>query len=364
MEQLTVEELRQLPNTISITRQVAQTHLGLGLRAAFLMTANVGNMGVLQVGDLGIGKTKTLIAIKNIPFRKTFTRKFTMAGVKAAFNKYFSNSEVSWINFEMADMSEIVVENMLKVVCDILTDHECIHSTSHYDMNIQNSTISFLSACTYPIYNKLWRIIAWRGNFKDRILRYFCFAFKRKRINTADPRAVITLNFPKPEDIQINTSYFNEIVLMLEKQFSSERAFEYTERLLKGSASLNHRGEATDADAKFILLNRTNIEAEGWVASKQRLSGALVIDADALMIFSEALKRTGVRVKRFLEAPHYLEDTESVIEAIYKHPKLLKMIGDRVFPNAKLIAEQIAPQIRFEKFCLNHGQEYYRGLRD
>lgn len=361
IEDFTTEELREIPNTIAVTRQISETHFGLGLRGAFMMTANVGNMGVLQAGNLGTGKTKTLKVIANIKFRKMFTRKFTMAGVKASFNKYFSNSEVSWINYELADMSEIVIENMMKVVCDILTDHECVHSTRHYDCNIVNSTISWLGACTFPIYNKLWKIVAWRGNFKDRILTYIVLPY-RKRVNTSDPHAVLTMNFPKPEDITVNTSYFSEIVKMFEKQFTDERAFEYAERMLKGSAALNHRHEALDSDAKFLLLSKPNIEGIGWVAHRESLSSPLEIESDALIIFAEALKSTGTPIERFLDAPHYLESTDSIVRCIHKHPELFKKIGDTVFPKARVVAEEITPQVKFEEMCLRHGKNHYRGL--
>ena len=350
--ELTREDLKELPVTQSIVKQIGSTHFGLGNRVAFLKVCDVANMGVMQVGVSGIGKTKSLVAVKNMPFRKVFTRKFTLAGIKPAFNKYFSNSEVTWINFELADMSEFVIENMFKVVCDVLTDRSCQVSTSLYDCNIQNATISWLGACTYEIYNRLWKIPAWRGNFKDRILRYFVFAYKRKRVNPNDPHASVHFNLPAMHKVKITTSLFDEVVETLEYQFTSERAFEYAERLLKGSARLNHRVEATDADAKFILLQKPCFEAEGWVGKRKEIAGPVQIDVGALKLFSEALKRGGVQIKKFVRLCR-LESQGPIIDCLFKYPHLFKRISDWIFPNPKLVAEQIVPQIEFERMCLN-----------
>ena len=56
--QFTEDELSQLPNTISIIRQVGKTHPGLGVRAAFMELIDIANMGCLQTGVVGKPKTE------------------------------------------------------------------------------------------------------------------------------------------------------------------------------------------------------------------------------------------------------------------------------------------------------------------
>lgn len=95
IEPFAEDDFKKLRTTVSITKQVAATHFGLGARVAFLKTCDVSNMGVIQVGVPGIGKTKSLIAVKNLISRHKFTKKFTLAASKRSINDYFSNSETS-----------------------------------------------------------------------------------------------------------------------------------------------------------------------------------------------------------------------------------------------------------------------------
>jgi len=356
----TDEDLLQIPNTISITRQIGESHFGLGSRVAFLKIADIANMGCMEVGISGVGKTASLLALERMHHRQVFTRKFTLAGVKQKFNDYFSHNETTWINYELTDLSELVMENMLKVVCDLLTDHSCQIITKQYSMDITDANISWIAACNFEIYNKLWNIAAWRGNFKDRILRYFTFAFQRKRVNPNIPRAAITMNFPKEDEIYIDTDMFEDVVVMLESQFTYERAYIYAERLLRASAALNHRSFASDADAKFILLHGANISAERWASQRETLTGPLQVDLDALFLFSESLKMFGVDIE-WIAKQNLLKvnGKGKVISLIFKNPTLFVRDEDQVFPSHDIMAESILPQVNFERMCVLRGDQYY-----
>jgi len=261
----------------------------------------------------------------------------------------------------MSDLSDIVTENMLRVVGDLIYDNSCEINTSAYVCNIQNSHISWLAACTYEIFNKIWRLVTWRGTTKDRVLRYFAFAYNLNlnKINLHKPAPKITLNFPRFDDITVDTPFFDEVVEMLKSQFSPQRAFDYANRLLKASAALNHRRVATDADAKFILLNRPNVQAEKWASHKKSISSPLVIDTDALQLLSEALTNNGVSMEALAKKETLTGGVSSILSSVYRYPKLFTRIEDWVFAKPELVVENIAPQVAFEKRCLKEGRKFY-----
>lgn len=353
-------DLRQLPSTISIINQVAETHPHLGAPVVFLKLIDYSDIGCVEVGPLGTGKSTALHAVRSLAHRQVFTKKFTLASSKR-FSKMFSNSSLTWLNLEMSDLTDMVMENMLRVVGDLIYDHVCEINTANYSCNIINSTISWLAACTYEIFNQMWDLRTWRGTTKDRVMRYFVFQRLRDEdINLDIPRPQMTPNLTPLRDIEVQTDMVGEIIRMLRSQFSPTRAFDYSFRLLKSSAALNHRRVVTDADAKFVLLHRCNIEAEKWASSKKSISSPLVLDLDALQLFAEALKENGVSARELAKRETLEGGTATLIQSIYKHPRLFTRIGDYVFPNPKIISESIAPQIRFEKTCVQRGRRFYR----
>lgn len=355
--EFTDSELRDIPNTISITRDIGLTHFGLGNRAAFLKLVDIANMGAIEVGVSGIGKTKTLKALESIAHKKVFTKKFTLAASTKKMNDYFSNSQVTWLSYELEDMSDMVFQNMMAVVSDLISEHYCDINTKHYHCNIENAYISWIGACTYELYNQIWMLPKWRGTMKDRVLRYFAFSFKRKNINIADPKAHLDMNSPQDENMEMDmeTGMFDSVVTLLESQFTSERSFEYATRLLKASAQLNDRSVVKDVDAKFILLHSSNIEAEKWASTRQDLSSPLRLETKTLQLFGEALKRNGVSIKQ-LAKREGLENESSILKSILSRPNLFQKMGDWVFPNIEMLSEKILPQIEFERLCVTYDR--------
>lgn len=353
-------DLKQLPSTISIVRQVGETHPHLGPQVMFLKLIDYADMGCVEVGVLGSGKSAALHGVRSLAHRPVFTKKFTLASSRK-FSKLFTNSSLTWINLEMSDLTDIVMENMLRVVGDLIYDHVCEITTANYACNITNSNISWLAACTYEIFNQLWGLRVWRGTAKDRVARYFVFQRLRDEdINLENPQPKMTPNLTPLKEIDVQTDMLGEVIRMMRSQFSPTRAFDYSLRLLRASAQTNHRKIATDADAKFILLHRCNIEAEKWASSKKSISAPLVLDLDALQLFAEALKDNGVSIKELAKRETLEGGVTTIIQSIYKHPKLFVRIGDFVFPNPNILASSIAPQIRFEKLCMQRGKQFYR----
>lgn len=352
------EDMRQLPNTVSITKQVGESHPNLGARVAFLKTCDCADMGIIEVGDPGIGKSASLWAVMHMAHRKLFQKKFTLAAIQK-YNDFFSNSETTWVCLELSDLSEIVAENMFRVVGDLLTENSAEIGTKYYEVIITNAQISFMAACNYELYNKMLLNPLMRSYFRDRLMPLFVFSVKEKRINTTHPQPKITMNFPPPENVKIDTGLFEDIVAVLRSRFSRARAFEYATRLLQGSAALNHRKVATDADAKFILLFAHNIEAERWASTRESLSSALRIDIDALKLFSEAVHENGICMPKLAKRETLEGGITSLVRTVYRYPNLFRRVNDWVFANPKIIAECIAPQLRFERVCVNEGMKYY-----
>src|SRR2546426_5529364 len=132
----TKEDLQQLPNTISIIRQIARGHMGLGIPTAFKKTVATGYCACLSVGIVGVGKTKTLQAQKTICFDKWYDQDIgTLAGTKSNDQEFLSNSNVLWVTYDLSRMSEMAAENTLKVVCALLTEHQIHARTSGYEVN-------------------------------------------------------------------------------------------------------------------------------------------------------------------------------------------------------------------------------------
>jgi len=356
---LTEADLEDIPNTVKIVHDVAESHFGLGTRIAFLKACDDGEQGVLQIGEKGVGKTKSLEAIERLDIlqgREVFTREFTMAGTTTEFNEIFTNNRVTWICKDLAKLSDIVRDNMLKVACSILTDNVCQVKTSMYDCNISNSRISWLGACTFEIFNEMWQSPLWIGNYMDRILRYFAFAFKRKDINPKVPIIKAVKNYDGKVEVK-KDALFDELVDCLEWQFTSERSFEYASRLLTGMARCNKRRYTTEADAKFLLLHSFNIEAEAWVGYRDTITSPLIINSDPLYVFSEALKRNGVTVERIAYRRRCDEDV--ILNCLEEYNFLFKRIGKTIFAHPTIVKDEFKPQIDFEKFCLERGDEFF-----
>jgi len=353
---LTNDEVEELSVTINIVNQVENTHKHLGARVAFLKLVDLSNIGCIEVGVVGCGKSAALHGVMSLQHRHIFTKKFTLAASKR-FSKVFSNTGVSWICLEMSDMSNMVMENMLKVVGDLIYDHSCEINTSSYVCNIQNSDISWLGACTYEIFNRMWGLVTWRGTTKDRVLRYFPFVvgLRREDINLNRPDPTLNLGYlgsnNRMASMDLNNGYLTEIIDMMESQFSTQRAYDYSLRLLNSSARLNKRDYVSDADAKFILLHKANILAEKWASSKETVSSPLVVDTDTMQILAETLKSNGLSMKDFAKKETLKGGIKTIMQSIYYHPRLLRRHGDYVFANPKLIADSIVPQIRFENYC-------------
>jgi hypothetical protein len=353
---LSSDEVEELSVTVNIINQVENTHRHLGGRVAFLKLVDLSNIGCVEVGVVGCGKSAALHGVMSLQHRDIFTKKFTLAASRR-FSKVFSNTEVSWICLEMSDMSNMVMENMLKVVGDLIYDHTCEINTSSYVCNIKNSNISWLAACTYEIFNRMWSLVTWRGTTKDRVLRYFPFVvgLKRDEINLDPPDPSLNLGYLEANNgkatLDLNNGYLSQIIDMLESQFSSQRAYDYSLRLLSASAKLNKRDYVTDADAKFILLHKANILAEKWASSKETVSSPLVVDTDTMQIFAETLKSNGLSMKKFAKKETLKGGIKTIMQSIYRHPRLLRLHGDYVFANPSLVADSIVPQLRFEDYC-------------
>src|SRR5439155_1444296 len=174
----TPEDLRQIPNHLSVIRQVTkgptdQLHdgwFGLGLPVAFKEIINAADMGCLSIGPPGVGKTTSMMAIKTINHKaklydtdKTLASlgskqkdKVTVEGQLLGDQEYFNNSPVLWMSYDFARLSEMHQVNMLKVVCALLTEHEIKTGTLSYELSIVNCDLSWLGACTYEDYGELW----------------------------------------------------------------------------------------------------------------------------------------------------------------------------------------------------------------
>jgi hypothetical protein len=66
----TSRDLKELQHSITTTAQVAETHFGLGARVAFAEVLSEADMGMLLIGLMGTGKTRTLEAIQELTQRE------------------------------------------------------------------------------------------------------------------------------------------------------------------------------------------------------------------------------------------------------------------------------------------------------
>ena len=373
------ELLNDLETTAWIVRQVGTTHFGLGGRVAFLQAVNLALLGCLQVGTMGIGKTKCLEAMvqmlesalhirrvsftrkgKKVGYRKTkgdynwrvTTREFTMASIDENINEEFTDARITWISKDLAKLSTIVQENMLKVASSLISDHELLVTTTMYGANIHNCDCAWLGACTYEVFNNLMDSSLWRGMYQDRIMRYHSFQYRLANINTDVPSATCRIVLPDELPEVDQDKWFKRIVDMLEMQFTYERSVEYTQRLLQGMAIMNFRDKSVPADAKFILLHEFNIGAESYIAWRRTISAPLVIDTDVLLVLSEAIKRGEVTVP-FL-ASKYHTDESAVMDNATEYPKLLKLTdGGNIIKPTPFVMRFMLAQNNFERWCVS-----------
>jgi len=383
----TREDLLQLPNTISIVKQVAggssgnplDGHFGLGMAVAHREICNLGDIGCLAVGIPGTGKTTAMDALRTINPKKLYQSDKTLAALGGKTQKmkdkksgdivemvtgdqeFFSHASVLWLSPDFSRLSDMHQLNLLKVVCALITEHRIAQGTMSYDLAIEDCNLSWMGACAYETYGDLWDSNLWRGNFRDRIHRYHQLIHKRLIINETTPQPQITLNCPKLKDVKLSDSEgFKACVDMLEAQFTDERAPMWASRLGRASASLNHRTEVTEADWKFLQLYRLNYEVERMVGYRQRMAGRLQIDADALQILSEVVKR-GESTTDFLIGKYLISDEETFMATIkqMKGSLLEETTDNKLIPSEILRHDYLAPQDAFEIFCLHRGPEFY-----
>lgn len=353
-EPFTRDDHNDLQNTEKIVGCVGSSHYGLGLRAALLVAAVLGNGALLQVGDKGCGKTVCIDAVfewaRELGSGKLscWDKEITMAGADKYFNKFFSGKKVLWISQDLAKLSPTVQEGMLKVVAAINQDHKCIVKTSMYYIDIRDCNLAWLAACAFDIYNQIWQIPAWRGSYSDRILRLIIFPYRRQ-VNLAAP---IIPKFKNAERAEVvRDKWFYKVVNMLESQFGYERAYDYAGRYLCGIARTNGRTETTPADAKFFLLFSINIEAERLIGSRNELTSPLFIDTDALYLFSECLKHKKVTASQVKARTKVIDET-IIDEIVSDYPQFFKKAGSYIIANHEFVSGNLRPQKEFEEECV------------
>lgn len=381
----TKEDLLQLSNTISIIRQVAggpsgsplDGHMGLGLSVAFKKVADIGDAGVLTVGIQGIGKTASMLALKSLLHKKLYDKDKTLAsigarkkdkgddGIDPSDQEFFTNSSVLWLSYDLSRLSDMATVNILKIVCALLTEHEIKAGTLSYDLNITNCRLSWMGACTYEIYEELWESPQWRGNFKDRLVRFHQMAYRRPIVNERIPEPSVTLNLPKIDDVKIGDAEgYAMLTEIMGSQFTDERAPLWASRLGRASAALNHRTSTTWADWKFLLLFRLNMEVERMVGYRATMTSRLMMDADALQILSETMKRGEMSPDALMDK-YLISDRETFSQTVKEclsgeNPLLEKAPGGKLRPGEVLMHDYVLPQQAFEIFCLQRGKEFYQ----
>jgi hypothetical protein len=312
-----------------------------------------------------VGKTKSLEAQRSLCYtQKWYDQDYvTLAGADSNDQEFLSNSDVVWVSYDLSRMSDMAAENTLKVVCALLTEHQVFAKTSGYKVVISNSNLGWLGACDHVKYNELWDTSQWRGNSKDRILRYHQYQYRHlEEINDAIPQPRIVMNSPKLNEVRLEDKEgYRELVSVLESQFSENRAMLWGKRLGQACAVLNNRDYTCWADWKYLLMHRINIEIEKSAAGRTRFTSPLVMDADALDILSHALKYGEVS-KEFLMEKSMVTDTE------YGMQKINDLVGwlleenhatGKITCDEALYRDNILPQLTLENWCVHHGKEFY-----
>lgn len=356
-------DIEDLKHTIRVTHDVSKGifrehkgHFGLGLRTALLLGMTYGEGSVLQVGELGVGKSVIMEGIERRVDHDgmyVWNQEQTMAGSDEEFNEFFSHHRVLWVSDDLAKLTPEVQKGMLKVVGSISQGGNCKVKTSLYYCNVEACKLAWLSACVFELYDRIWQIPEFRGSQKDRILRLFCFDYGETGVNK---KPIIIRDFNPKIDLNRRPKVkkgkgFRKIVDMLSWQFSDKRAVDYAERYLKGLAIMNNRDEVTEADYKFLELFRFNIEAEKWVGWREHETAPIIIDSRALYDFHMALKSNGIKISTL--ATRRLTEEEKIRETIENNPEIfdLKRMGQVLYPKKEIVERYFKPQRNFEMYC-------------
>lgn len=397
----TPDDLKDLPNTISIIGQVAcgpsgtgkDGHRQLGIHVAHKAAINAADEACMAIGIMGVGKTKSMEAQQYLGYKpKWYDQDYaTLASISPEDQRYLSGSSVLWVTMEASTASEMAFENTLKAICTILTDNNhSIHvKTSGYEVNIENCRLSWLGGVAYDLYNIIWLSPHFKGNFRDRIHKYHQFRFKARDVNDAIPKPYVPLPKVDPLAVKVEENDgFGEVREMLHRQFTDERSYLWARKLGQGNAALNGRDHTTSADWKFLKLFRFNYEVERSVGSRTTFTGSLQMDIDALDIFARICKAGECSLDYLMdEAQMYdLDYAENVIHkydgklwetvgGIHYHNiedgrRLLRKEirefdghvwqrrGNRLEVEEGFLQDFIKPQLEFEDHCMLHWRRY------
>jgi hypothetical protein len=326
-------------------------------------------LALLLIGEKGCGKTRTIEAVQQMSNRDVLVADYKTLYSLASFSEddkgrkdIFSGRKVLWLSRDLARVTYESLVNTLKLVCALITEHGVSGSTMMYDIDIKEAYCSWIGATTCEIFNMLWYSPLWRGNFMDRIFRFYMFPYARKKINPSPtkctPRPIGTATLG---EIKAKDEYVDEIAKLLEMQFTYERSYEYAERLLKACAKVNGRTQVTESDVAFLKLFEFNFMLEKLAGYRPALSAPLELDIDSIVLFSEVLKRKQVT---FSEIQYLYSCPISQWKHLTENSMLFEVDGETIKPNQSLYEKYIQPLIAFEEACLFGKLEAITWLKD
>lgn len=298
------DDKKNLPQTISIIKQVEKTHKNLSLPLTFAKMCDLADLGLMVIAPRGKGKSAILQALCKQPLQHRHIIKLgaiTYRGLKKVADRLDNNS-VSIINHDISTLyTEYLRDTAINVFSQLLYDHEIpeMH-TQQYDIQIKNAYISFLTGVQPQMYQSISRLPTFESMYKDRFIRLFMlYPFGTPTYKKTPPK-IENIQI----DRQIKTEYiehdttlekmplYKRLVELMKWHISEGRAEDFTERLIKASARLNNRTKTTESDVKFTALYIPYLAIEKWCAKRLRgVSNPLEFDPDAYTLLHYIMEK-------------------------------------------------------------------------
>lgn len=365
-------DYRELPVTVSIVKQAASTHFGLGSLIALLKVFDIANMGIIIVGSGGIGKTASIKGLESMLHKQHFAEEFTQAGTTDDVNAFLTRSRTTWVCYDLSKTSVFFAENMFRVVCALLTDHEMHTTCSMYSVDIDDAYISWIGAATYPIYKRLITSDLWDGTYRERICRVYQFPYRRRQVTEDPPKINLDLVNPhvkfvqsghgkrlvfrKLDGVHCARTYIDQAKNLLRNQFSNTRTVVYAPNLLKASAVLNGRTTVVQADLKFLQLFEFSFQVEHMLGKRMGLASPIFLDAEAVALASIVLETPGINaIQIYAEHRAPQEYTTNCFlrnhDIFYTPDRGVPPEAARLYLQPRLLA-MVNRQYDFEDMCL------------
>jgi len=330
---------KDLETIINVYNNVHKTHPSLGKLAVTMLLSDVANKCLLVIGCSGTGKSSILRTIgKKVKRDKILIDAITVSGLEKIASKLnYANITVliDDLSKGQTDYSQI---STVMVFAELCYSGFFRKITGQMVLDIEGFSGSCIINLQPLLLRKLLKAPEFEADIKDKAIRYYHLHFPTQtNLDTPDIGIEIPImTEPKPALISdlIKHELYQKGLNNFEYEFSTARAKQHFEDMLRASAFINHRDKVTEADLWLVYEISKTFLVELELFQKKDLEGARKLDTNIIPLLSamntwktptitDLCKRFGLKESRVYEILHNLHE---YVRTIKGHSKIYPTI--------------------------------------